>query len=32
MKYNLFGKNLLNLPKDNAAYRKIKEIFKDMII
>jgi len=32
MKYNLFGKNLLNLPADNAAYRKIKEIFKNIII
>ncbi len=31
MKYNLTGKNLLNLPDDNAAYKEIKELFKNLI-
>lgn len=32
MKYNLFGKNLLKLPDDNAACKKVKESFKYIMI
>ena len=31
MKYNLFGKNLLYLPKENTAYKKVKDLFKNLI-
>jgi CO dehydrogenase nickel-insertion accessory protein CooC1 len=31
MKYNLLGKNLLNLPNDNIAYNRVKNIFKNII-
>ena len=31
MKYNLFGKNLLDLPNDNEAYNKAKEMFKTLL-
>ncbi|MFX1273677.1 MAG: AAA family ATPase [Promethearchaeota archaeon] len=31
MKYNLLGKNLLNLPKNNLAYIKAKELFKNLV-
>jgi len=29
MKYNLLGKNLLDLPTENAAYRKTKKLFEN---
>jgi len=31
MKYNLFGKNLLDLPNNNEAYNKAKRIFRKII-
>ena len=31
MKYNLLGKNLLNLPDNNVAYKEVKELLKKII-
>ena len=31
MKYNLLGNNLLNLPDNNTAYIKAKELFRKLI-
>lgn len=31
MKYNLLGKNLLNIPDSNIAYKKIKDLCKNII-
>jgi CO dehydrogenase nickel-insertion accessory protein CooC1 len=31
MKYNLLGKNLLNIPDSNIAYKKVKDLCKNII-